>query len=226
MFAFVHVCSRLLAFACVFASAFACVCRRLSAFVLRLLAFAYAPLCCAPLCVTLTPLALSEDPCESFRRTQLKVPRAWFNISGTKAGANLETPRKHAQSKFRISWWTFRPRKKIFSPPPPQIPQFGADNVPAPRPLLETPLPSWEFSKQNGSPPLLAPRTPPSPSPSRKKLKISETSTKISRFCTVGDPPPQTWKIKHILSTEDRDSFAGHGQDRQIDQNQCSYRSL
>ena len=33
MFAFVHVCSRLLAFACVFASAFACVCQRLSAFV-------------------------------------------------------------------------------------------------------------------------------------------------------------------------------------------------
>ena len=31
--AFVHVCSRLLAFACVFASAFACVCPRLSAFV-------------------------------------------------------------------------------------------------------------------------------------------------------------------------------------------------
>ena len=57
LFAFVHVCSRLLAFACVFASAFACVCRRLSAFVcvcLRLLAFACVPLCCAPLCVTLT----------------------------------------------------------------------------------------------------------------------------------------------------------------------------
>ena len=32
MFAFVHVCSRSLAFACVFASAFACVCPLLSAF--------------------------------------------------------------------------------------------------------------------------------------------------------------------------------------------------
>ena len=56
LFAFVHVCSRLLAFACVFASAFACVCLRLSAFFcvcFRLLAFAYAPLCRAPLCVTL-----------------------------------------------------------------------------------------------------------------------------------------------------------------------------
>ena len=33
LFAFVHVCSRLLVFVCVFASAFACVCQRLLAFV-------------------------------------------------------------------------------------------------------------------------------------------------------------------------------------------------
>ena len=58
LLAFVRVCSRLLAFACVFASAFSPP--RLLAIVtfvrvcLRLLAFAYAPLCYAPLCVTLT----------------------------------------------------------------------------------------------------------------------------------------------------------------------------
>ena len=48
MFAFVHVCSRLLAFACVFASAFACVCPAFVCVCSRLLAFAYAPLCCTP----------------------------------------------------------------------------------------------------------------------------------------------------------------------------------
>ena len=63
LFAFVHVCSRLLAFAlrllafaCVCLRLRLCVCLRLSAFVcvcLRLLAFAYAPLCCPPLCVPL-----------------------------------------------------------------------------------------------------------------------------------------------------------------------------
>ena len=72
MFAFVHVCSRLLAFACVFVF---CVCLRLSAFVcvcLRLLAFAYAPLCCAPLCVTLTQVF--ADNC-SFSQESADVGR-------------------------------------------------------------------------------------------------------------------------------------------------------
>ena len=43
---FARVCLRFRLCVCLRLSAFACVC-------LRLLAFAYAPLCCAPLCVTL-----------------------------------------------------------------------------------------------------------------------------------------------------------------------------
>ena len=75
------------------------------------------------------------------------------------------------------TWWAFQPWKKIFSPPPPPIPQFAADTLPAPWPLLETP-PSWDFQEKQDAPlPSPAPRTPPSPSPEQKKLKISETST-------------------------------------------------
>ena len=74
---------RLLAFACVFASAFACVCLRLSAFVsvcLRLLAFAYAPLCCPPLCVTLIFaflrfLSLPQWPAEKHEFAQNYAPQ-------------------------------------------------------------------------------------------------------------------------------------------------------
>ena len=51
LFAFVHVCSRLLA--CVYLRFRLCVCLRLSAFVCVRSHFAYPPLCCAPLCVTL-----------------------------------------------------------------------------------------------------------------------------------------------------------------------------
>ena len=64
--------------------------------------------------------------------------------------------------------WTFRPPKKIFSPPPPKFP---TNNLPAPRPPnpshLETPPPPGIFHKKLPHP-LPAPCTPPSPPPSRK----------------------------------------------------------
>ena len=69
--------------------------------------------------------------------------------------------------QLTISWWTFRARKKIFSPPP-KNPQFAADTLPAPPPPGNPP-PFVEFPIKNRPHPLLAPRTPPSPSLSRKK---------------------------------------------------------
>ena len=74
-----------------------------------------------------------------------------------------------------MAWWEFRPRKKKFSPPPPIPPQIprkhppGRRHPPHPhppgRPLF------LGFSIKNPPPPLPAPWTPPSPDPSRKKIK-------------------------------------------------------
>ena len=42
------------------------------------------------------------------------------------------------------TWWTFRPEKKYLAPPP-AIPQFAADTLPAPQPLPGEPPPPWDF---------------------------------------------------------------------------------
>ena len=74
----------------------------------------------------------------------------------------------------------FGPEKKKISPPPPKIPQFAADTLPALRPLLcwRPPPPLHGFSKKPMA------RPPASDSPftlaEQKKIKISETSTKKS----------------------------------------------
>ena len=88
----------------------------------------------------------------------------------------------YKHSVLTKSWWAFRPRKKIFSPPPlPKIPNSPQTTS---RPLLETPPPLLGFSIKNlPPPPSRRPRTPPSPSPTRKK--ISETSAKKLRFLWV-----------------------------------------
>ena len=71
---------------------------------------------------------------------------------------------------LRFTWRTFRPRKKIFSPPTP--PKFPNSPQTPFRPLrLEEPPPLLEISIKIDLPPPPAPRTPPSPSPSRKKIK-------------------------------------------------------
>ena len=65
-----------------------------------------------------------------------------------------------------------RPRKKIFSPPPP-IPQFAADILPAPRPLslLETPLLGFSIKNRTPPPPwrLRLPLPPPRAEKKKKK---------------------------------------------------------
>ena len=78
-----------------------------------------------------------------------------------------------------FSWWAFRPRKKIFSPPPPPHRHSPLAPFPLPRILLGTP-PFPIFLIKN-RPPRPPPRILPLPPPrNRKKSKISETSTK---FC-------------------------------------------
>ena len=96
----------------------------------------------------------------------------------------------HKKTHQCSSWWTFRPPKKIFTPPPPN-PQFAADTLLAPRPLF----PSWRtppplgFSDKNRTPlPSRRPRTPPSPSPSRKNKKYPK---RPPMFRFQGTPPQQ-----------------------------------
>ena len=60
------------------------------------------------------------------------------------------------------SWREFRPRKKIFSPPPPKFP---TNTLPATRPPHlpgRPPPPLGIFNEKLSPPPLPAPRTPPS----------------------------------------------------------------
>ena len=64
----------------------------------------------------------------------------------------------------------FGPEKKIFSPPTPQILQFAAETLPAPRPFsLETPPTPGSFQYKPPPPHPLG--TSPSPTPGRKKVK-------------------------------------------------------
>ena len=73
----------------------------------------------------------------------------------------------------------FGPEKKYLAPPSQKIPQFAADTLPAPRPLLYWRPPRPGIFNKEGSP-----RPPPgasdSPFPSRSRKKISATSTKMS----------------------------------------------
>ena len=77
--------------------------------------------------------------------------------------------------------------KKILAPPPPQNPQLAPDTLPAPWPLslLETPLLGFSI-KNRPPPPLLAPRTPPSPSPSRNAKKYPKRQPRIPPVRVTG----------------------------------------
>ena len=69
------------------------------------------------------------------------------------------------------TWWTFRPRKKNLAPPPPQIPQFAADTLPAPRPLLENPSPPPGIFNKKWIPPPPGASDSPFPLPEQKNKK-------------------------------------------------------
>ena len=73
--------------------------------------------------------------------------------------------------KWVISLVDILAPKKIFSPPP-QIPPFAADTLPAPRPHLPPgDPPSWDFQKKNRTPPRPRASDSPFPSPKQKKNK-------------------------------------------------------
>ena len=90
----------------------------------------------------------------------------------------------------RHSWWTFQPQKKYLAPPPQKknspIHRRQPPGPSAPPPPGTPPPPPGIISKNRS--PLLAPQTPPSPFPNRKKIKFSETSTKhcLGGLCLFG----------------------------------------
>ena len=84
-----------------------------------------------------------------------------------------------------LACWTFRPRKKIFSPPPQKNSPIRRRHPPGPSapPVLENPPPLLGFSIKNRSPqPAPGASDSPFPFPEPKKIKISETSTKLVNF--------------------------------------------
>ena len=82
-----------------------------------------------------------------------------------------------------FTWWEFRPRKKIFSPPPHQFPANSLLAPRAPRPLLPGRPPPTAVFNLKSSTPLPAPRTLLSPPPGRKNPK----GPKIEK---IQDRPP------------------------------------
>ena len=69
------------------------------------------------------------------------------------------------------SWWTFRPRKTIFSAPPPYSPIHCTPSRPLGPSLSGNPPPLWDVNRKP-IPPLLAPRTPvPLPEQEKKNPK-------------------------------------------------------
>ena len=91
--------------------------------------------------------------------------------------------------RFLVAWWEFRPRKRIFSPPPPNIPASTLRSLAPPPPPPSRETPSWDLPYK------IAPTRRlglPLPSPEQKKRKISETffernsrasRGRKSRFC-------------------------------------------
>ena len=127
----------------------------------------------------------------------------------------------------------FGPEKKYLAPAPPKNPQFAADTLPAPRPLLGDLPALLGFSIKNRPPPSRRPRTPPSPSPSQKNKKYPKRPQglnggvtngglrgvwppvlEIGRnrpfspffclFCSFQEGPNSTWKIQ---KTEEKGLF-------------------
>ena len=68
------------------------------------------------------------------------------------------------------TWWAFRPRKKIFSPPPPS-PRKQPPSPSPPPPLSPGRPPLLGFSIENRPPPLPGASNSPFPSPEHQKIK-------------------------------------------------------
>ena len=116
-------------------------------------------------------------------------------VRGARSGPHLGASQPQSLAILCIAsktWWTFRPRKKIFSPPPP-VPQFAADTLPAPRPLLEIP-PLLGFSIKNGSPLSWRLGLPLPPPRAEKKIKnirnVHQENNEESRWETESPDNP------------------------------------
>ena len=70
------------------------------------------------------------------------------------------------------TWWAFRPRKKIFRPPPPPSPtDIPPEPFPLPRLLLGTPPPPSTFYKKPARPATSSDASSLSPAPEQQKIK-------------------------------------------------------
>ena len=110
--------------------------------------------------------------------------RPWYGTSAQpESHFTCSSPR--CAPRVAPTWWTFRPRKKIFSPPPPKFP--NSPQTPS-RPL--GPSPSWrnrpppllEFQKKKIRPPPSRRLRLPFPLSEQKKIKNIQTSSKPSTF--------------------------------------------
>ena len=132
---------------------------------------------------------------------------------------------------FSYSWRSISaPKKKYLAPP---LPKFPADTNPAlfwppPRPGRPPPsAPAWDFQLKTDSPPPPCRPGLPLPLPSRKKIKISETSTKYSSLrrrwtqfwgtifaafgaLSVAKPPSANPCSKPLMCCDSRDPLKEH----------------
>ena len=128
--------------------------------------------------VTICPETITEIIRFEFLRCKNYVTAPEINAPRTPNSPDIAV-RKSLKSPTRLGG-RFGPEKKYLAPPPPPPKKFrNSPQTPSRRhPLLEIPPPSWDF-QQKRSPPPPGASDSPFPLPERKKkLKISETSTK------------------------------------------------
>ena len=95
-----------------------------------------------------------------------------------------------------VNWWEFRPRKKIFSSPPPPLFPTPFPTRPPPPPSPETPPPGTLNKKS--SPPPSRRLGLPLPLP-RAEKKISETSTELCKSVSRSDLVPISFWSRPLL---------------------------
>ena len=99
--------------------------------------------------------------------TPRELSHGWNSFGSNFAIRSLHVTLKDRKRKY-ISWWEFRPRLKIFSPPTP-IPHTHPPG-PSPPPNPPGKPPPGIFNKKS-SPPLPAPRTPLPLRQAEKKIR-------------------------------------------------------